>query len=209
MVEFVGVGGEADERLRPIRIAVVYRASAVGAEFARKGHNSQVCFAALGCRSQRCRYAGLHIRVKVTVHKGFLKLVPFIGAALFGFRDLPRPGHFLFRGGFLQIARPDYLIHLSLLDTLRAARMANRRRQRGDIDKADPSARLVLSQYRSGTNCLPRSPASGSYLSCFGRFGSFTLSRGTSSAGTTLRRWVMQFRRAVFLSSERIIYHGA
>ena len=91
------------------------RASAVGAEFARKGHNSQVCFAPLGSRAQRCRYAGLHIRVKVTVHKGFLKLVPFIGAALVGFRDLSRASHFLFRGDFLQIARLDEVIHFTLL----------------------------------------------------------------------------------------------
>jgi hypothetical protein len=74
-----------------------------------------MCFAPFGRRTQGCRYAGLHLRVKLPVHEGFLKLVPFIGAALVGFRDLSRAGHFLFRGDFLQITGLNQVVHFTLL----------------------------------------------------------------------------------------------
>src|SRR3954453_21087846 len=140
-----------------------------------------MCFAAFGCRTKRCRHASLHIRVKLAVYEGFLKLVPFIGATLFGFRDLPCAGYFLLRGDFLQIARLDYFVHFSLLGTFGTGRMA-------------------VGQYLCGTNLLPCKPASESYLSFLERFGSFTFSRGAPSNGTMLNIWAIQFRRATFLS---------
>src|SRR3954453_6314781 len=172
-----------------------------------------MCFAALGRRAQGRRDAGVHIRVKLPVHEGLLKLVPFIGAALLGFGDLARAGHFLFRGEFLQIARLDEIAHAVLLGLLSIFMrfMPAFETRRSDIGQLDATRCDCIGQpqYRSGTHCLPRRPASESCLSCLERFGSFTLSRGVSSKGTTLSKCDMQFRRAAFLSSDRMMCQGA
>src|SRR3954468_4031463 len=109
-----------------------------------------MCFAAFGCRTQRCRHAGLHIRVKLAVHEGFLKLVPFIGAALFGFRGLPCTGHFLLCGDLLELTRTDQLIHLVLLDIRPAARMAVYRERRSDLDQSNSAGSCGALAYFSG-----------------------------------------------------------
>src|SRR4051794_25655166 len=105
-----------------------------------------MCFAALGRRAQGCRDAGLHIRMKLPVHEGLLKLVPFIGAALLGFGDLARAGHFLFRGDFLQIARLDEIAHAVLLGLLSIFMrfMPTFETRRSDIGQLDATASASL-----------------------------------------------------------------
>jgi hypothetical protein len=74
-----------------------------------------MCFAALGRPTQRCQHPGLELRVELAVHEGFLKLAPFVDAALVGIRDLSCSGYFLLCGDFLQIARPDQVVYLTFL----------------------------------------------------------------------------------------------
>src|ERR1700720_3264636 len=94
LIKFVGALSVADQSARPIRVAIVNGAPAVGAQFAWKGKDLKMAVAAL-CGNHQClAQAILGVSLDLPVHERLLQLLAFVGASLVSFKDQTDPFHF-------------------------------------------------------------------------------------------------------------------